>query len=112
MLKFKPLLLLVVILLVTSLACSVSGTVAPPPDPNSISTSVAGTLIAVASLTTQQAIPIVDVASATFTPEQSTVTPTLTLIPSLTFTPGVPLISVSMATNCRVGPGKVYDRSG
>lgn len=112
MLKSRSLSLFIVVLLVTSLACSVSGAIAPTPDPNSINTSVAGTLIAVASRTTQQAIPIVDVASATITPESATFTPTLTLMPSLTSTPGVPMISVSVATNCREGPGKVYDRTG
>ncbi len=112
MFKFRPLFLLVVVLLVSSLACSISGAVAPTPDPDSINTSVAGTLIAVASLITQQAVPIVDLASATLTPEPATFTPTFTLVPSLTFTPGAPQISVSVATNCRVGPGKVYDRVG
>ena len=32
--------------------------------------------------------------------------------PVFTSTPGIPLISVTVATNCRVGPGKVYDRVG
>jgi hypothetical protein len=32
--------------------------------------------------------------------------------PVFTSTPLVPLISVSVATNCRVGPGRVYDRVG
>jgi hypothetical protein len=49
----------------------------------------------------------------TFTPTE-TLTPTSTLsaTPTLTFTPLVPLISVSVATNCRNGPGKVYDLVG
>ena len=50
----------------------------------------------------------------TFTPELPTLSPTVTLTPApiFTATPMVPLISVSVDTNCRVGPGKVYDRVG
>jgi hypothetical protein len=49
--------------------------------------------------------------SATFTPSA---TATWTLTPTITFTPTseVPMVSVSVSTNCRVGPGKVYDRVG
>jgi hypothetical protein len=114
MLKLKSMFLLVVILLITSLACSVSGSIVPTPDANSINTSVAGTLIADSSQTSQSIFPVIDQASATaiVISEQFTVTPTLTLVPSLTFTPGVPQISVSVATNCRIGPGKAYDRVG
>ena len=48
----------------------------------------------------------------------STSTSTLTLMPSLTATvtqtpvPPVPLVSVSLDTNCRSGPGKIYDWIG
>lgn len=47
----------------------------------------------------------------TFTPSA---TPTFTLTPTMTFTPtpDVPMVSVSVDTNCRVGPGQVYDRVG
>jgi hypothetical protein len=56
----------------------------------------------------------------TFTPETPTLTPTITLTPSLTLTsapiststPTVPQISVSVPTNCRAGPGIVYQRLG
>jgi hypothetical protein len=49
----------------------------------------------------------------TITPTQ-TFTPTLTLVPTLVFTPTMEttLITVSVATNCRAGPGKVYPIEG
>ena len=52
--------------------------------------------------------------TATFTPLPPTNTPTPTLSPTpiFTFTPLTPQISVSVATNCRAGPGKAYDRVG
>jgi hypothetical protein len=56
-------------------------------------------------------IDLIDTPTATFT---LIFTPTETLTPSPVFTatPIVPQVSVSLATNCRVGPGKVYDRVG
>jgi hypothetical protein len=43
-----------------------------------------------------------------------TIEPTLTLTPSSTLTPteSKPMISVSVDTNCRTGPGKIYDWIG
>ncbi len=41
-----------------------------------------------------------------------TETPTLTPTETYTPTPEVPMIQVSVSTNCRLGPGKVYDRMG
>ena len=43
----------------------------------------------------------------TFTP-----LPTLSPTSAFTSTPSIPVISVSVDTNCRVGPGKVYDLAG
>jgi len=49
----------------------------------------------------------------TFTPTETvTPSPTLTATPFFTATPLVPQISVSVPTNCRVGPGKVYRMVG
>ena len=53
--------------------------------------------------TVQASIP-----SPTFTPGP----PTLTTTPTHTSTPKVPTIKVSLDTNCRSGPGKVYDMIG
>jgi hypothetical protein len=46
--------------------------------------------------------------SLTLAPGPATLTPT----PIYTPTPTVPMIEVSLDTNCRVGPGKVYDMVG
>jgi len=43
---------------------------------------------------------------------QFTQTPSETPRPTLTFTPEVPTVSVSVETNCRTGPGTVYDILG
>jgi hypothetical protein len=59
-------------------------------------------------------------ASPTVAPSTSTATATNTSTPSytpspiiiFTVTPFVPMISVSVATNCRVGPGKAYPIAG
>lgn len=66
------------------------------------------------------AIAINSEPASTFTPEPPTLSPTFTLsptqtltaTPAFTATPIVPLVSVSVPTNCRVGPGKVYKRVG
>ena len=39
-------------------------------------------------------------------------TPSLTPLPTLTFTPPPPMVSVSLETNCRKGPGKVFESVG
>lgn len=104
----------VTVLLLVSLACSVPGSFTP--DTNAINTSVAQTVIAVLTQNTFQAtLPLIEVTlTSTFSPEPPTFTPTqtLTATPSFTSTPLVPLISVSVNTNCRSGPGKVYDMKG
>ena len=91
-------------------------------DADSISTAAAQTVI---SGFTQSALPAtpfpaLSESTLTFTPNEPTLTPTITLTPSptltaspvFTSTPIVPQISVSVPTNCRVGPGKVYKQVG
>jgi hypothetical protein len=118
--KFNPVLLSVTVLLLASLACALPSTPVPvTQDPNFYNTAIAQT-VAAAVIQTQgmpSPAPIImasDTPLFTSTPEPPTFTPTITLTPSPIFTPTpvVPLISVSLATNCRVGPGKVYDRVG
>ena len=118
MLKTKPILLSVAVLVLVSLACVIpSVSVAPTPLPGAMETQVAQ-MIAVALTQTAQSIPPTaiptDTPPFTFTPETPSLTPTSTWTPTPVFTntPAVPLISVSVATNCRVGPGRVYDRVG
>lgn len=111
MFKFKPVLKLFVVLMVVSQACS--STEVSTPDPNIINTKVAQTLAVIQFQTSQAMIPITGPGTETPTPT-ITVSPTITLTPTpiFTATPLVPVISVSVPTNCRVGPGKAYDRVG
>jgi hypothetical protein len=110
----KRSLLPVFVLLCALLACATQAPAAPPAtfDVNAIDTYVAQTAEAAAALS---AIPML---MLTVTPSLSAPTSTLystqTGTPTLdyTFTPVIPVISVSKSTNCRNGPGKVYDYEG
>ena len=109
----------VLILVLAVTACALPGISLA--DPNAESTTIAQTLAAIIQAT-QQAV------SAAFTPTSlptitSTVTftfglpnrtPTGTESPTPAFTPTslVPHLSVSVPTNCRNGPGKIYDQVG
>ncbi len=100
----------VIVLLITSIACGESGNAATP-DMDALNTTVAQTVVAGLTLTA----PIATLSPTfTFTPEPPTATATPTETPTLTFTPTplIPLISVSVNTNCRNGPGKVYNMQG
>jgi hypothetical protein len=112
------------ILLFASLAC-VSVPVFSAPDAGAISTSAAQTVIAGLTQNVPQAISSATLdatSTSTFTLEPptaaatptETLTPTQTLTATLVFTstPLVSLISVSVPTNCRNGPGKVYEMVG
>jgi len=91
-------------------------------DSGTISTAAAQTVVA--GLTqvaaSVEAFPTIQEPTFTFTAEPPTITPTftetptqtLTATPIFTSTPVVPQISVSVPTNCRVGPGRVYQRVG
>jgi hypothetical protein len=133
MFYFHRVSLTIVILSVVVLACALP-TIALE-DPSAISTKAAQTVIAgftqaalsaTSSPTLQEPTltftpePPTQEPTLTFTPvpptptptETSTPSPTLTATPFFTPTPVVPLISVSVPTNCRVGPGKVYRMVG
>jgi len=109
-----PILLSVTVLLIVSLACAAPSVSVPTQDPNFLGTAIMQTMISAVTQTAGAVIPIDFGPTATFTPEIPTLTPTATLSPTpiFTATPLIPQISVSVATNCRVGPGKVYDRVG
>lgn len=108
-----------VTLLFASLACT-SMPIFSTPDMGAISTFAAQTVIADLTQNAPQAtssITLEVTSTFTFTPTftpTETLTPTqaLSATPTLTFTPLIPLISVSVPTNCRNGPGKVYDMVG
>ena len=111
--------LLVFVLLSGIVACVLPGTL--PVDPNAESTSAAQTLIAIIEAT-QSAVPssfspssqAAASATATFTLEPPTQTPTeiVTATLDVTPTPFLPHISVSELTNCRIGPGVSYQQVG
>jgi hypothetical protein len=118
-----PVLLSVTVLLLVSLACTgsaVPGTSAPTQDLNFLQTAIASTMSAGASQTAVVSIPPTVIGSPTPWPTFTPVPPlpsftpsaTLSPIPLFTSTFTVPYISVSVATNCRTGPGKVYERVG
>lgn len=118
--KPAPVLLSVTVLLVVSLACGlpaipVTGPTVSTMDANSLSTAIAQTMVSALTQTAIAEMPIhlanSQTAAVTFTP---TFTPSATLSPTpvYTATPLIPMISVSLDTNCRVGPGQVYDRVG
>ncbi len=113
--KVNPVLKLFVVLMVVSSACSSPGV--STPDPGFINTIVAQTLSAIQ---VQSAVPGIPVTGLETVPPLPTFTATPSPSPTITFTPtpiftatpSIPVISVSVPTNCRVGPGKVYDRVG
>lgn len=111
--------LAILILTVLVLACALPSI--PLQDSGNISTAAAQTVIAeFVQAALSQTLPPTLEPTYTFTPEAPTLTPTETLTPSPTLTatplftptPLVPQIRVSVPTNCRVGPGKVYRMVG
>ncbi len=101
-----------IILLTGVSACAPTSTPLPPaPDIHQLNTAIALTA-EIAMARTQKAASPTPVSSPTFTSTfTSTFTPTVSPTGTLFFTATsqVPKISVSVATNCRSGPGKVYE---
>lgn len=126
MLHNSRVLMMMLILAVAVQACAAYG--AGVPDPAAASTAAAETVIAgfVETALSQTLLPAPQESTPSFTPgpailsETPTLVPTETLTPTqiwtatpvFTYTPVVPRISVSVPTNCRVGPGKVYRMVG
>jgi hypothetical protein len=113
MLKKHPALVSFVILWIASFACVIPGVSAPAPalDPNAVNTSIAQTIVA---RQTEAVLNNPPTATYTHTPETPTLTlePTLSATPEFTATPETPMISVEVDTNCRVGPGAIFERVG
>jgi hypothetical protein len=99
-----------IFLLAASLACGLPAPAATP-DPNTLATSIVQTVAA-----RQTEASLVNPPAATFTASPPTPSlpplPSLTPTPDFTATPEIPLISVSVATNCRAGPGVLYEQVG
>jgi hypothetical protein len=125
MLKKKSSLFVATLLFISMLACNLSAPTAVSPnlDPAAAtaalqtqvaeivaSTSAAQTSIAQALAETLAAMPS-NTPEFTFTPSL-TPTPEFTTTPTFTLTPTIPLVNVSVNTNCRTGPGEIYDLVG
>jgi hypothetical protein len=88
-------------------ACNLQ--IAGPPTGDAVGSAIAKTIVAQTDLAKIVAGTLA--AMVTDTP-LFTLTPSLTPSSTPTPTPPMPMVSVSMDTNCRTGPGKVYDMSG
>ncbi len=122
--------IIVSILLLTSLACGISdifGTTSPQEQPGDLETAVARSLAETAVIQTAIAQGVAGTLdpgqqgnpqnSTQTQPELPSMTPSLelpSLTPSLEISPTSerPMVSVSQETNCRSGPGSVYDWLG
>lgn len=107
--------LFVSVLVLAILACNLPVSTGPTPDPGAAFTSAAQTVAAAVNQTLGPAQPLsassTPLPGETFTP-LPTLTATLSPTPIFTATNSVLLISVTVDTNCRVGPGKIYDYLG
>lgn len=93
--------------LIGQLSCNLPMSVQGPTPVNpqsTLDTVLAPSLAAVASDTPALTAPSSEAPLPSLTP-----TPSATPSPTYTFTPTVPMVSVSGNTNCRTGPGTVYD---
>jgi hypothetical protein len=103
------------VLVLAILACNLPVSIAPTPDPGAAFTSAAQTVAAAVNQTLVPTQPQPALFTAlpadTFTPLPP-FTATLSPTPIFTATSSTPMISVSVDTNCRVGPGKIYDYLG
>jgi hypothetical protein len=101
------------------LACNLPIAISPTQDPGAAFTSAALTVAAAVNQTlipspisqppTMQSFTPVTLDTA---PPAPTFTATLSPTPIFTSTTSIPMISVTVDTNCRVGPGKAYDYIG
>jgi hypothetical protein len=104
------------VLILAMLACQISPAAAPvqPAPTQDLNAIIAATVDAAKTLTALVSTPVpqespIPTETPTFAiPSTETPTP---MVPS-TATPAAPMISVSVATNCRSGPGKIYDYLG
>jgi len=110
--RLKRTSLMVVVLLSGAAACALPGTAEP--DPRAAFTSVAQTVIAAVALTQRASLATPLPPTAAFAPASPIPMPTqtVTATPGVTVIPLGAQISVSVPTNCRSGPGKVYELVG
>lgn len=106
--------LFVSLIVLIVLACSMPVAISPAENPGAAYTSAAQTVAAAVNQTlVPSLIPAtINPGGLNTLPPAPTYTATLSPTPILTSTPTIPLISVTVDTNCRTGPGKVYDYLG
>lgn len=109
----RRLTLAVATLLLPALACNLQGAEIPEGPEGEVATAVVLTLEA-QSAQTAAAQPPTEAPEPTIETPEPEVTPTeaLTATPAFTATPAVPMVSVTTNTNCRTGPGAIYDYRG
>jgi hypothetical protein len=100
----KPKLLFLPLALLLMLACAIPA----PSNGNNTQATQALLLTQLAPVATTQ----VPTSTVLVVPATITLTATSTLIPTITLTatPAIPMVSVSVGTNCREGPGRIYNR--
>jgi hypothetical protein len=111
--------LFVAVLTIAALACNLQYVQPATQDPGANFTAAAQTIAAVVNQTLaptqgqQEQPPPVNPPAETATPS-ATASPTFTLSPTIAFTStnAAVTLSVTVDTNCRVGPGRVYDYIG
>ena len=104
--------LFISVLVLAILACNLPVSTTPTPEPGAAYPSAAQTVAAAVNQTLGPTQPLsTPLPGETFTP-LPTLTATLSPTPIFTATNSVPMISVTVDTNCRVGPGKIYDYLG
>ena len=112
MFKKYSILMSITALLIAALACVLPGAApVPAQDPNVVNTSIVQTI---GARQTQEILNNPPTATFTITPETPTLTPepTFSPVPDFTATPSTPQITVSVDTNCRLGPGTLFERVG
>lgn len=97
--KYQSLSFLFSILIIAALACNLPSTVPTPTQLADVDATL--TSLALTQAAVQKPPPAVET--------EFTTTITLTPMITLTLPPSVPTVSVSVNTNCRAGPGVVYD---
>lgn len=123
MVRSRRIYLALTLILATSFACAIPSI--PTSDSGAVNTTVAETVIAeftqnVSQLPTLEILPTLTFTpTVTFEPAAITANPTLAITITPVFTTSAtsvavsaPVMSVSVPTNCRNGPGKIYDAVG
>jgi hypothetical protein len=109
MVRKHPFLVFIGVCLIVTLACVQPGAAPAAPDPNAVNTAIVQTI---AARQTEAALANPPTATLTFTPSPFPPTFTASPEPLPTETMGLPMITVSVDTNCRTGPGSLFERVG